>query len=218
MRSWCGNQSVLRTVLRPVPGWRIHRVVKFFGGSSRCGSRSWVRVWLDWPRLWIWLLEATRLFSKKRVPSWAERCAAGWTAAITSKWGVFFFNYANLFALMRKVGAIESALATPTSSAKGGDLRELDFRFVRRPFNGLKAFFTTSPGLTSKVGPRHTDCARPRGLRGRCARFARFRQLPDWFVGHGGSIESIAACGIHCLCPGVHRLRAISARCMLTTS
>ena len=60
---------------------------------------------------------------------------------------VFFFNYANLFALMRKVGAFENLLPkqhTHLFVNKGGDLRELDFRFpIGAPFNGLKAFFTT---------------------------------------------------------------------------
>ena len=45
---------------------------------------------------------------------------------------VFFFNYANLFALMRKVGAFENLLPknhTHLFCNKGGDLRELDFRF-----------------------------------------------------------------------------------------
>src|SRR5512146_1160321 len=61
---------------------------------------------------------------------------------------VFFFNYANLFALMRKVGAFENLLPkahTHTFINKGGEIGELDFRFpIGAPFNGLKAFFTTS--------------------------------------------------------------------------
>ncbi|MFM7652815.1 MAG: FAD-dependent oxidoreductase, partial [Vulcanococcus sp.] len=60
---------------------------------------------------------------------------------------VFFFNYANLFALLRKVGAIDNLLPkdhTHLFVNTGGDLRELDFRFaLGAPFNGLKAFFTT---------------------------------------------------------------------------
>ena len=54
---------------------------------------------------------------------------------------VFFFNYANLFALMRKVGAIDNLLPkdhTHLFVNKGGDLRELDFRFpIGAPFNDL---------------------------------------------------------------------------------
>jgi zeta-carotene desaturase len=60
---------------------------------------------------------------------------------------VFFFNYANLFSLLRKVGAFENLLPkdhTHLFVNTGGDLRELDFRFaLGAPFNGLKAFFTT---------------------------------------------------------------------------
>jgi zeta-carotene desaturase len=72
---------------------------------------------------------------------------------------VFFFNYANLFALMRKVGAFENLLPkdhTHLFVNSGGDLRELDFRFaLGAPFNGLKAFFTTpsSAGLTNCAMP-----------------------------------------------------------------
>ena len=61
---------------------------------------------------------------------------------------VFFFNYANLFALMKKVGAIDHLLPkehTHLFVNHGGDVRSLDFRFaLGAPFNGLKAFFTTS--------------------------------------------------------------------------
>ena len=60
---------------------------------------------------------------------------------------VFFFNYANLFALLEKVGARDNLLPkdhTHLFVNTGGDLRELDFRFaLGAPFNGLKAFFTT---------------------------------------------------------------------------
>lgn len=72
---------------------------------------------------------------------------------------VFFFNYANLFALLRKVGAIDNLLPkdhTHLFVNAGGDLRELDFRFaLGAPFNGLKAFFTT-PSSTGS-----TSCAMP---------------------------------------------------------
>ena len=60
---------------------------------------------------------------------------------------VFFFNYANLFALMKKVGALENLLPkehTHLFVNQGGDVKSLDFRFaLGAPFNGLKAFFTT---------------------------------------------------------------------------
>jgi zeta-carotene desaturase len=61
---------------------------------------------------------------------------------------VFFGCYYNLFALMEKVGAIANLRLkqhTHTFVNKGGRIGELDFRFITgAPFNGLKAFFTTS--------------------------------------------------------------------------
>jgi zeta-carotene desaturase len=60
---------------------------------------------------------------------------------------VFFCNYSNLFALMKKVGAYENLLPkqhTHTFVNRGGQTASLDFRFpLGAPFNGLKAFFTT---------------------------------------------------------------------------
>lgn len=57
---------------------------------------------------------------------------------------VFFFNYTNLFALMRKVNAFDNLLPkdhTHLFVNRGADLKELDFRFaLGAPFNGLKAF------------------------------------------------------------------------------
>ena len=88
---------------------------------------------------------------------------------------VFFFNYANLFALLRKVCAIDNLLPkdhTHLFVNAGGDLRELDFRFaLGAPFNGLKAFFTTPPARLARQaaqcpGAGHQpDCARFGGLR-----------------------------------------------------
>ncbi len=61
---------------------------------------------------------------------------------------VFFGCYYNLFTLMEKVGAgnaLRLKEHTHTFVNKGGRLGELDFRFITgAPFNGLKAFFTTS--------------------------------------------------------------------------
>jgi zeta-carotene desaturase len=60
---------------------------------------------------------------------------------------VFFNNYANLFELMKKVGAFENLLLKEhvhTFINQGGEIGRLDFRFlVGAPFHGLKAFFTT---------------------------------------------------------------------------
>jgi len=61
---------------------------------------------------------------------------------------VFFGCYYNLFEVMKKVGAFDSLLLkehTHTFINKGGEKGVLDFRFIAgAPFNGLKAFFTTS--------------------------------------------------------------------------
>ena len=142
---------------------------------------------------------------------------------------VFFFNYANLFALLRKVGAFENLLPkdhTHLFVNKGGDLRELDFRFaLGAPFNGLKAFFTTpqldwidklrnalalgtSPivrGLVDYEGAMKTIRALDR---------ISFQQ---WFLGHGGSEQSIKRMwNPIAYALGFIDCEAISARCMLT--
>ncbi|MFM7647821.1 MAG: 9,9'-di-cis-zeta-carotene desaturase [Cyanobium sp.] len=142
---------------------------------------------------------------------------------------VFFFNYANLFALLRKVGAIDNLLPkdhTHLFVNTGGDLRELDFRFaLGAPFNGLKAFFTTpqldwldklrnalalgtSPivrGLVDYEGAMKTIRALDR---------ISFQQ---WFVSHGGSEQSIRRMwNPIAYALGFIDCQAISARCMLT--
>ena len=142
---------------------------------------------------------------------------------------VFFFNYANLFALLRKVGAFENLLPkdhTHLFVNTGGDLRELDFRFaIGAPFNGLKAFFTTpqldwidklrnalalgtSPivrGLVDYEGAMKTIRALDR---------ISFQQ---WFLGHGGSEQSIKRMwNPIAYALGFIDCEAISARCMLT--
>jgi zeta-carotene desaturase len=61
---------------------------------------------------------------------------------------VFFGCYYQLFDLMKKVGVLENLRLkehTHTFINKGGRTGALDFRFLTgAPFNGLKAFFTTS--------------------------------------------------------------------------
>ena len=61
---------------------------------------------------------------------------------------VFFGCYYQLFELMEKVGALSNLRLkehTHTFINKGGQTGSLDFRFFTgAPFNGLKAFFTTS--------------------------------------------------------------------------
>ncbi|MCP9775302.1 9,9'-di-cis-zeta-carotene desaturase [Cyanobium sp. WAJ14-Wanaka] len=142
---------------------------------------------------------------------------------------VFFFNYANLFALMRKVGAFENLLPkdhTHLFVNKGGDLRELDFRFpIGAPFNGLKAFFTT-PQLDWLDKLRNALALGTSpivlGLVDYEAAMKVIRDLDrisfqDWFVGHGGSEQSIRRLwNPIAYALGFIDCEAISARCMLT--
>ncbi|MGB7564644.1 MAG: 9,9'-di-cis-zeta-carotene desaturase [Prochlorococcaceae cyanobacterium] len=142
---------------------------------------------------------------------------------------VFFFNYANLFALMRKVGAFENLLPkdhTHLFVNTGGDLRELDFRFpVGAPFNGLKAFFTT-PQLDwiDKLRNALALGTSPivRGLVDYDGAMAVIRDLDrisfeQWFLGHGGSRRSIERMwNPIAYALGFIDCAAISARCMLT--
>ncbi len=142
---------------------------------------------------------------------------------------VFFFNYANLFALLRKVGAFENLLPkahTHLFVNAGGDLRELDFRFpVGAPFNGLKAFFTT-PQLDwiDKLRNALALGTSPivRGLIDYDGAMRVIRDLDrisfqQWFLGHGGSQQSIQRMwNPIAYALGFIDCEAISARCMLT--
>ncbi|MEB3171662.1 MAG: 9,9'-di-cis-zeta-carotene desaturase [Synechococcaceae cyanobacterium] len=142
---------------------------------------------------------------------------------------VFFFNYANLFALMGKVGALENLLPkehTHLFVNRGGDLRALDFRFpIGAPFNGLKAFFTT-PQLSwvDKLRNALALGTSPivRGLVDYDGAMAVIRALDrvsfrDWFVGHGGSERSIERMwNPIAYALGFLDCEQISARCMLT--
>ncbi len=142
---------------------------------------------------------------------------------------VFFFNYANLFALMRKVGAIDNLLPkdhTHLFVNRGGDLRELDFRFlIGAPFNGLKAFFTT-PQLdwVDKLRNALALGTSPivLGLVNYEAAMKVIRDLDrisfqQWFLGHGGSQRSIERMwNPIAYALGFIDCEAISARCMLT--
>ncbi len=142
---------------------------------------------------------------------------------------VFFFNYTNLFSLMRKVGAIENLLPkehTHLFVNKGGNVRELDFRFaLGAPFNGLKAFFTTSQ-LTwiDKLRNALALGTSPivQGLLDYEGAMQTIRALDSisfqkWFLNHGGSQESIQRLwNPIAYALGFIDCEAISARCMLT--
>ncbi len=142
---------------------------------------------------------------------------------------VFFFNYANLFALMRKVGAIDNLLPkdhTHLFVNRGGDLRSLDFRFpFGAPFNGLKAFFTT-PQLDwiDKLRNALALGTSPivRGLVDYEGAMQTIRALDsisfkEWFLNHGGSPKSIDRMwNPIAYALGFINCEEISARCMLT--
>ncbi|NCJ05740.1 9,9'-di-cis-zeta-carotene desaturase [Synechococcales cyanobacterium C] len=142
---------------------------------------------------------------------------------------VFFFNYANLFALMRKVGAFENLLPkahTHTFVNAGGRIGELDFRFVLgAPFNGLKAFFTTSQlSWLDKIRNALALGTSPvvPGLISYDLAMKWIRDLDkisfaDWFRRHGGNNQSLRKLWDPiALALGFIDTEQISARCMLT--
>ena len=142
---------------------------------------------------------------------------------------VFFFNYANLFALMKKVGAFDNLLPkdhTHLFVNKGGDIKSLDFRFFAgAPFNGLKAFFTT-PQLNwiDKLRNALALGTSPivRGLIDYEGAMKIIRSLDSisfqqWFLNHGGSLNSIERMwNPIAYALGFINCEDISARCMLT--
>ncbi len=142
---------------------------------------------------------------------------------------VFFFNYTNLFALMRKVGAFENLLPKThvhTFINRGGRIGALDFRFpLGAPFNGLKAFFTTSQ-LTWWDKARNAIALSTspliRGLVDYDGAMQTIRALDrlsfaDWFRSHGGSEGSLKRLwNPIAYALGFIDTENISARCMLT--
>ena len=142
---------------------------------------------------------------------------------------VFFYNYANLFALMRRVGAFENLLPkdhTHLFVNRGGDLRELDFRFpLGAPFNGLKAFFTTPQldwidklrnALALGTSPIVRGLVDYEGAMGVIRDLDRV-SFSSWFLGHGGSRRSIERLwNPIAYALGFIDCDTISARCMLT--
>ncbi len=142
---------------------------------------------------------------------------------------VFFFNYANLFALMQKVGAFEHLLPkqhTHTFVNKGGKLGQLDFRFgLGAPFNGLKAFFTTSQltwgdklrnAIALGTSPLIRGLIDYEGAMGDIRALDRL-SFADWFRRHGGSEGSLRRLwNPIAYALGFLDTENISARCMLT--
>lgn len=142
---------------------------------------------------------------------------------------VFFGCYYNLFDLMNKVGAgnnLRLKEHTHTFVNHGGKIGELDFRFFTgAPFNGLKAFFTTSQlSVQDKLQNAIALGTSPivRGLVDFDGAMRNIRDLDkisfaDWFRKHGGSDGSIKRMwNPIAYALGFIDCENISARCMLT--
>jgi zeta-carotene desaturase len=142
---------------------------------------------------------------------------------------VFFGCYYQLFDLMKKVGAIDNLRLkqhTHTFINKGGRTGELDFRFITgAPFNGLKAFFTTSQlSLQDKLQNSLALGTSPivRGLVDFDGAMRTIRDLDkisfaDWFRRHGGNDGSLKRMwNPIAYALGFIDTENISARCMLT--
>ncbi|NJK36532.1 MAG: 9,9'-di-cis-zeta-carotene desaturase [Oscillatoriales cyanobacterium RM2_1_1] len=142
---------------------------------------------------------------------------------------VFFGCYYHLFELMRKVGAIEHLGLKEhvhTFINQGGKTGELDFRFLTgAPFNGLKAFFTTSQlSALDKLQNALALGTSPivRGLVDFEGAMVMIRELDrisfaDWFRSHGGSEGSLKRMwNPIAYALGFIDTETISARCMLT--
>ena len=142
---------------------------------------------------------------------------------------VFFGCYYNLFELMRKVGAIDNLRLkehTHTFINEGGRVGELDFRFLTgAPFNGLKAFFTTSQlsaidkaanSLALGTSPIVRALIDPKGAMKTIRDLDRI-SFANWFRSHGGNDGSLKRMWdpiAYAL--GFIDTENISARCMLT--
>lgn len=142
---------------------------------------------------------------------------------------VFFGCYYNLFNLMDKVGARDNLRLkqhTHTFVNQGGRIGELDFRFFTgAPFNGLKAFFTTSQLDTQdKIANSIALATSPivRGLVDFEGAMKTIRTLDkisfaEWFLSKGGNQGSLKKMWdpiAYAL--GFIDTENISARCMLT--
>jgi zeta-carotene desaturase len=142
---------------------------------------------------------------------------------------VFFGCYYNLFALMEKVGSFKHLLLkehTHIFINRGGRTGELDFRnFGGAPFNGLKAFFTTSQlstrdkiqnAIALGISPIVRALVDPVGAM-KTIRNLDGISFADWFRSHGGSQGSIDQMwDAIAYALGFIDCEHISARCMLT--
>ncbi|MEB3337483.1 MAG: 9,9'-di-cis-zeta-carotene desaturase [Leptolyngbyaceae bacterium] len=167
----------------------------------------------------------SRPFVGGKVGSWVD----GSGNHIEMGLHVFFGCYYQLFNLMEKVGALQNLRLkehTHTFINRGGETGALDFRFITgAPFNGLKAFFTTSQlSLQDKVQNAIALGTSPivRGLVDFEGAMRTIRDLDkvsfaDWFRRHGGSDASLKRMwNPIAYALGFIDTENISARCMLT--
>jgi zeta-carotene desaturase len=142
---------------------------------------------------------------------------------------VFFNNYANLFALLKKVGGFDNLLPKEhihNFINKGGEVGQLNFQFLLgAPFHGLKAFFTTDQlSLVDKFRNALALGTSPvvAGLVNYEAGMKWIRSLDGisfatWFRRHGGNDHSLRRLWDPiALALGFIDTENISARCMLT--
>ncbi|MCC0176234.1 9,9'-di-cis-zeta-carotene desaturase [Waterburya agarophytonicola K14] len=167
----------------------------------------------------------SRPFVGGKVGSWVDRDGNHLEMGLH----VFFGCYYNLFALMEKVGAIDNLRLkdhTHTFINEGGRVGELDFRFLTgAPFNGLKAFFTTSQlstvdkaanSLALGTSPIVRALIDPEGAM-KTIRDLDSVSFADWFRSHGGNNGSLRKMwNPIAYALGFIDTENISARCMLT--
>uniref|UniRef100_A0A7I4CSE6 Zeta-carotene desaturase n=1 Tax=Physcomitrium patens TaxID=3218 RepID=A0A7I4CSE6_PHYPA len=142
---------------------------------------------------------------------------------------VFFGCYNNLFRLLAKVGADNNLLLkdhTHTFINKGGDVGELDFRFlVGAPLHGMKAFIATNQLEPFDKVANAVALATSPVVRALVDPEGAMRDILDldkvsfsvWFISHGGTRVSIKRMWdpiAYAL--GFIDCDKISARCMLT--
>ncbi|MEM9136103.1 MAG: 9,9'-di-cis-zeta-carotene desaturase [Cyanobacteria bacterium P01_F01_bin.42] len=167
----------------------------------------------------------SRSFVGGKVSSWIDRDGNHVEMGLH----VFFGCYYHLFDLMKKVGAYDSLRLKDhvhTFINNNGKIGELDFRFLTgAPFNGLKAFFTTSQLSAFDKAQNAIALGTSPVVRGlvdfdgamKIIRGLDRISFSDWFKSHGGSQGSIERMwNPIAYALGFIDCDNISARCMLT--
>lgn len=142
---------------------------------------------------------------------------------------VFFGCYNNLFRLLKKVGAEKNLLVkdhTHTFVNRGGEIGELDFRFlVGAPLHGINAFLTTNQlkpydkarnAVALALSPVVRALVDPDGAMNQIRNLDNV-SFSEWFMSRGGTRASIQRMWdpvAYAL--GFIDCDNISARCMLT--